>query len=119
VPRAGFHIRAFLNTPDASVSTPTRDNPHYVGLASRFTGACIGGPGHCDVPAPRTSRFDLPPTNIRFDATEAVKILKKLGDTAFSVNLVVLNTDGTPATDALKIDAVSHNFFDRHSTSGQ
>jgi tyrosinase len=125
VPRAGFHIRAFLNTPDASVDTPTRDNPHYVGLASMFTGACIGGPGHCDVPAPRTGRFDLrprphkTPTNIRFDATEAIKKLKKLGDTAFNVNLVVLNTDGTPATDALKIDAVSLTFFDRHSTSGQ
>jgi hypothetical protein len=32
---------------------------------------------------------------------------------------VVLNTDGTPAADALKIDAVSLNFFDRPSTSKQ
>ena len=125
VARPGFHIRAFLNTPDASVATPTRGNPNYVGLASMFTGVCIGGPGHCDVPAQRTDPFDLrprphkTPSNIRFDATNAVKRLADQGATAFAVNLVVLNTDGTAATDALKIDAVSLNFFDRPSTSKQ
>jgi tyrosinase len=121
VTRPGFHIRAFLNTPDASVATPTRDNPNYVGLFSMFSGFCIGGPGHCDVPRPRNARFDLrpqphkTPSNIRFDATDAVKRLAAQGATSFSVNLVVLNTDGTAATDALKIDAVSLNFFDRPS----
>ena len=90
-----------------------------------FTGVCIGGPGHCDVPVPRTDPFDLrprphkTPTNIRFDATDAVKRLAGQGATSFAVNLVVLNTDGTPAADALKIDAVSLNFFDRPLTSKQ
>ena len=125
VARPGFHIRAFLNTPDANVATPVRGNPNYVGLVSMFTGVCVGGPGHCDVPAPRTGRFDLrprphkTPSNFRIDATDAVKRLAAQGATAFSVNLVVLNTDGTPATDALKIDGVSLNFFDRPSRSKQ
>jgi tyrosinase len=125
VMRPGFHIRAFLNTPDASVTTPTRGNPNYVGIFSMFTGFCVGGPGHCDVPAPRRSHFDLrprphkTPSNIRFDATDAVKRLAAQGATEFSVNLVVLNTDGTAATDALKLNAVSLNFFDRPSTSPQ
>lgn len=125
VARPGFHIRAFLNTPDASVATPVRGNPNYVGLASMFTGVCIGGPGHCDVPQMRADPFDLrprphkTPSNIRFDATDAVKRLADKGATSFTVNLVVLNTDGSPAADALKIDGVSLNFFDRPSTSKQ
>jgi tyrosinase len=123
VARPGFHIRAFLNTPDANVATPVRGNPNYVGLVSMFTGVCVGGPGHCDVPAPRTGRYDLrgrphkTPSNFRLDATDAVKRLAAQGATSFSVNLVVLNTDGTPAADALKIDGVSLNFFDRPSRS--
>jgi tyrosinase len=123
VARPGFHIRAFLNTPDANVATPTRGNANYVGLVSMFTGVCVGGPGHCDVPAPRTDRFDLrprphkTPSNFRIDASDALKRLAAQGATSFSVNLVVLNTDGTAATDALKIDAVSLNFFDRPSRS--
>jgi tyrosinase len=125
VARPGFHIRAFLNTPDANVATPARGNPNYVGLVSMFTGVCVGGPGHCDVPMPRTDRFDLrprphkTPSNFRLDATEAVKRLAAQGATSFSINLVVLNTDGTPATDALKIDGVSLNFFDRPSRPNQ
>ena len=125
VTRPGFHIRAFLNTPGATVETPTRGNPNYVGLVSMFTGVCVGGPGHCDVPEPRTARFDLRPRphktpgNFRIDATDAVKRLRAQGATSFSVNLVVLNTDGTPAADALKIDAVSLNFFDRFSRTRQ
>ena len=125
VMRPGFHIRAFLNTPDANAATPTRGNPNYVGLVSMFTGVCVGGPGHCDVPEPRTNRFDLrprphkTPSTFRIDASDAVKRLADQGATSFSVNLVVLNTDGTPATDALKTDAVSLNFFDRPSRSKQ
>ncbi|MDQ6941980.1 MAG: tyrosinase family protein [Candidatus Eremiobacteraeota bacterium] len=118
VARGGYHIRAFLNTPDASVDTPTRDNDRYVGQVSMFTGLCIGGPGHCAVPQLRTRPFDLRkehhklPSNFRIDATDAVAKLAAGGTTEFHVNLVVLNTDGTPATDALFANGVSLNFID-------
>jgi tyrosinase len=116
--RAGFYVRAFLNTPDASAETPTKDNDRYVGQMAMFTGVCIGAPGHCDVPEPVTNRFDKrkrhpkTPSNFRFDATEAVRKLVAAGTTDFHVNLVVLNNDGTPAGDALRIDAVSLHFID-------
>jgi tyrosinase len=119
VTRAGFFIRAFLNQPDANASTPTRDNPNYIGVQSMFTGLCIGGPGHC-APPPTTpnrkfDRRDRPhktPANFRFDCTDAVARLRKLGHTDFQVTLVVMNIDGTPATDALHLDGVALNFFD-------
>lgn len=117
--RAGFFIRVFLNQPDANVSTPTKDNPHYVGMQSMFTGLCIGGPGHCAPPPTKPRRkFDLrgrphkTPANFRFDCTEAVARLRALGETDFQVTLVVLNLDGTPADDALHLDGVALNFFD-------
>jgi tyrosinase len=83
-----------------------------------FTGLCIGGPGHCDVPVPSRNRFDLRPphhktaSSIRFDASSTVRKLAEAGTTNFQVNLVVLNLDGTLATDALRLDAVSLNFMD-------
>ena len=52
------------------------------------------------------------PANFRFDCTEAVARLRQQGDTGFQVSLVVLNIDGTPATDALRLDGVSLNFID-------
>ena len=117
--RAGFFVRAFLNQPDADAATPVENNPHYVGMQSMFTGLCIGGPGHCDPPPPTPRRkFDLrarshkTPASFRFDCTDAVARLRQQGDTDFQVSLVVLNMDGTPATDALRMDGVSLNFFD-------
>ena len=118
VPRPGFYIRAFLNTPDAGLATPTTGNPNFVGQVNMFTGNCVGGPGHCDVPAPRTDKFDLrprphkTPSSFRIDATESVRALHAAGTQAFQVNLVALNLDGSPANDALKLDAVSLTFFD-------
>lgn len=118
VTRAGFFVRVFLNQPDADIKTPTAENGHYVSMLSMFTGLCIGGPGHCDPPAGSRRKFDLrkrehkTPANFRIDATATVARLKALGETDFQVNLVVLNIDGTPATDALAIDGVSLNFFD-------
>lgn len=117
--RAGFFIRVFLNQPDANASTPTEGNPHYVGMQTMFTGLCIGGPGHC-APPPATSRrkFDHRPRShkspaaFHMDCTEAVARLRQQGDTEFQVTLVVLNIDGTPATDALHLEGVSLNFFD-------
>jgi len=119
VTRAGFFIRAFLNQPDANASTPIKNNPNYIGMQSMFTGLCIGGPGHC-APPPTTPRrkFDRrdrshkTPGSFRFDCTDTVARLRQQGDTDFQVSLVVLNIDGTPATDALHIDGVSLNFFD-------
>jgi tyrosinase len=116
--RAGFHIRVFLNQPDADVHTPTRGNDHYVTTVHMFTGSCIGGPGHCDVPAETRRKFDLrprdhkTPANFRIDVTENVGKLRAKGETNLRVNLVVLNTDGSPAKDALLLDAVSLNFID-------
>lgn len=116
--RAGFHIRVFLNAPDANEKTPLRGNPNYVGQLNTFHGHCVGGPGHCAPPAGPVSAFDRrarhrkTPGQYRIDATETVRRLKAQGETAFQVNLVVLNTDGTLAHDALKLDAVSLNFME-------
>ena len=110
-------MRAFLNAPDADAKTPTSDE-RYVGQVNMLTGLCIGGPGHCAVPKRPTNRFDKRPrhhkmpSNLRFDATETVRRLSAKGATDFHVNLVVLNTDGTPAREALYIDGVSLNLFD-------
>lgn len=116
--RAGFHIRVFLNSPGADVDTPTRGNDHYVGVINTFFGHCVGGPGHCDPPPETRRKFDLRPRhrktpgNYRLDATEVVNKLKAQGETSFQVNLVVMNTDGTPAPDALLMNAVSLNFIE-------
>lgn len=117
--RAGFFIRVFLNQPDANASTPTEGNPHYVGMQTMFTGLCIGGPGHCDPPPAKPRRkFDhrprshKSPAGFRMDCTDAVARLRQQGDTEFQVTLVVLNIDGTLATDALHLEGVSLNFFD-------
>ena len=117
--RSGFFIRVFLNQPDANSATATAGNPHYVGTLNMFTGLCIGGPGHCEPPAAKQRRkFDHRPRHhktpaaFRIDATDAVARLKALGETDFQVTLVVLNLDGSPATDALYLEGVSLNFFD-------
>src|SRR5208282_751848 len=98
--RPGYYIRAFLNTPDAGIATPTKGNPSYVGQANMFTGLCVGGPGHCDVPDPPSDKFDRrprhhkTPSSFRLDATNAVRALHAAGTQAFQVNLVALNLDG-------------------------
>jgi tyrosinase len=118
VPRPGFYIRAFFNTPDAGLATPTKGNPNFVGQVNMFTGYCVGGPGHCDVPEPPSDKFDRrprhhkTPSSFPLDATNAVRALSASGTQAFQVNLVALNLDGSPANDALKLDAVSLSFFD-------
>lgn len=127
VARAGYCIRVFLNQPDASIQTPTRGNPHFVGQVSTFMGAgmsmdmgmsmSVGGPGHAHAPKRSRDRFDLrprpmmTPTDFVLDATTAVQALASDG-ADIQVNLLVLNHDGSPAPDALHLDAVSLNFFD-------
>lgn len=114
----GAFVRVFLNQPDADASTPTRDNPHFVAQLATFSGECIGGPGHCDVPSESRRKFDIRPRhrktpgNFRIDATEAVRRLSDQGETDFQVNLVVLDIDGTPKPNALWMHGVSLNFKD-------
>jgi tyrosinase len=111
--RGGFHVRVFLNSPQASISTPTRGNDHYVGQFNMFNGFCIGGPGHCDPPQETRRKFDRrvrghkTPGNVHLDASDAVQKLMAQGETSFQINLVVMNTDGTEAHDALLMHGVS------------
>jgi tyrosinase len=118
VTRPGFHVRVFLNQPQADATTPTRGNDHYVGQRNMFTGLCIGGPGHCAVPSEKRRKFDQRPRphktpgNFRLDATATVQKLVASDARDLQVHLVVLNTDGTVASDALVLDAVSLNFLD-------
>jgi tyrosinase len=114
----GAFVRVFLNQPDADASTPTRDNEHFVAQLATFSGECIGGPGHCDVPPESRRKYDFRPRhrktpgNFRIDATEAVRRLREQGETDFQVNLVVLGIDGKPKPNALWMDGVSLNFKD-------
>jgi tyrosinase len=114
----GGFIRVFLNVPDADASTPTRNNPNYVGQISLFSGGCVGGPGHCDPPPQERRPWDhrprhhKTPGNHRLDATEAVQRLTAEGETDLHVNLVVLDLDGKPKSNALFLDAVSLVFKD-------
>ncbi|MFL6336492.1 MAG: tyrosinase family protein [Pyrinomonadaceae bacterium] len=114
----GAFVRVFLNQPEADASTPTRDNPNFVAQLATFSGECIGGPGHCDVPSESRRKYDIRPRhrktpgNFRIDATEAVRRLSEQGTTDFQVNLVVLDIDGTPKPNALWMHGVSLNFKD-------
>lgn len=114
----GAFIRVFLNEPDANVATPTRGNDHFVTQVATFSGDCIGGPGHCDVPTETRRKYDIRPRphktpgNFRIDVTETVRKLAEQGETDFRVNLVVLGLDGAPKANALWMDAVSLNFKD-------
>lgn len=114
----GAFIRVFLNQPDANAGTPIRGNDHFVTQLSTFSGNCIGGPGHCDVPPESRRKYDMRPRhrktpgNFRIDATEAIRKLSEQGDTGFQVTLVVLDIDGTPKPNALWMDAVSLIFKD-------
>jgi len=114
----GAFIRVFVNEPDASASTPTRGNDHFLAQVATFSGDCVGGPGHCDVPPESRRKYDnrprrrKTPGDFRIDATEAISKLSEQGETEFQVNLVVLDIDGTPKPNALWMDAVSLIFKD-------
>jgi tyrosinase len=114
----GAFVRVFLNQPDATAETPTQNNPHFVAQLATFSGECIGGPGHCDVPPESRRKYDLRPRhrktpgNFRINATEAVRRLTAQGETDFQINLVVLDIDGTPKPNALWMEGVSLSFKD-------
>ena len=115
---SGGIVRAFLNAPDADVSTPTRGNDHYVGQFHTFGVTCVGGPGHCEPPIEPPRTFDQRPRHrktpgtIRFDATAAIARLRGDGEANFHIHLVVLDFTGAAADDVLRMDAVTLNFFD-------
>ena len=111
-------VRTFLNAPDAAPDTSVNGNDHFVGQITTFHGSCYGGPGHCDLPLPRSRPQDQrrlhhhQPRNFRIDATEAVQRMIRAGHDDLSVQLVVCDLDGTPREDALMIDGVSLCFLD-------
>ena len=118
----GSHFfRVFINQPDATNKTPTKDNDHYVGYIARFGhGNCIGGPGHCDIPALTRRKYDKrprhhnTPTNHKLDATKTIQKLRAKGQTEFQVQVVVMSPDGRMAQGQHRalLDGVSLNFFD-------
>lgn len=114
----GGVLRVFLNEDDANEKTPTKGNDHYVGQFALFAGGCVGGPGHCMPPSGPKLAYDLrkrhpkTPGNIRLDATEAVRKLRAKGAKDFHIHVLALGPDGRPASDILRLDAVSLNFFD-------
>lgn len=114
----GGVLRVFLNEADANENTPTKGNENYVGQFALFAGGCVGGPGHCapppreKLPHDRRHRHPKTPGNVRLDATETIKKLRAKGATDFTVHVVALGPDGKPASDVLRMEAVSLNFFD-------
>jgi tyrosinase len=114
----GGFIRVFLNLPNADASTPVRNNPNYVGQINLFSGGCVGGPGHCDPPPQQQRKWDhrprphKTPSDHRLDATATVQRLAAQGETDLHINLVVLDLDGKPKSNALFLDAVSLVFKD-------
>lgn len=116
LPRSCF-IRVFLNNPDANASTPL-DDPSYGGYLAIFGhGACIGGPGHCDLPPSRARQYDLrprhhnTPRNHRVIVTKAAKkALEK--SSSLTITLVVIGADYREERGLLRVDGVSLDFLD-------
>jgi tyrosinase len=111
-------VRAFINQPGADASTPVRGNPHYAGYLAIFGhGECYGGPGHCDLPAPRARAYDQrprshnTPRNHRIDVTDVARGLLARSDEV-QITLVVIGVDYREERDLLKLEGVSLNFLD-------
>jgi tyrosinase len=111
-------VRAFLNLPGADASTPVRENPHYAGYLAIFGhGECYGGPGHCDLPPPRSRMFDQrprshnTPRNHRLDVTDAARRMLQTGDD-LQITLLVVGVDYREERDLLRLEAVSLNLLD-------
>ena len=115
LPRSGF-VRVFLNLPDADANTPI-DHAHYAGYLAIFGhGDCIGGPGHCAVPA--RGKYDMrprshnTPRNHRVDVTKCAKRLFEEGATSITITLVVIGIDYEEDRELLRLEGVSLNFLD-------
>jgi tyrosinase len=117
LPRSCF-IRVFLNLPDADASTSIED-PHYAGYLAVFGhAACIGGPGHCDLPPSRPRPYDQrprhhnTPRNHRVNVTKTAKRLLDAGATSLQITLVVIGADYQAENELLRLDGVSLDFLD-------
>jgi tyrosinase len=111
-------VRAFLNQPGADASTPVQNNPNFAGYLSIFGhGPCYGGPGHCDVPPPRSRDYDLrtrshnTPRNHRIDVTKCAKKLLD-GTNELQIKLLVIGADYGEDHDLLKLEGVSLALLD-------
>jgi tyrosinase len=111
-------IRAFLNQPGADAATPVRDNPHYAGYLAIFGhGECYGGPGHCELPPPRSRPFDQrsrnhnTPRNHRLNVTAAARHMLQTGD-ELQITLLVIGVDYREDNDLLRLEGVSLNLLD-------
>jgi tyrosinase len=117
LPRSCF-IRVFLNLPDANASTPI-NHDHYAGYLGIFGhGACIGGPGHCELPPSRAREYDLrprshnTPRNHRVNVTKTAKRLLDDGAESLQITLVVIGADYCEDNELLRVDGVSLEFLD-------
>ncbi len=115
LPRSCF-VRVFLNLPSADATTPI-DHPNYAGYLAIFGhGDCIGGPGHCAVPA--RGKFDLrprshnTPRNHRVNVSKCARKLFEAGATTLQITLVVIGADYQEDRELLRLDGVSLVFLD-------
>lgn len=114
----GGTLRVFLNAPHADDTTETSGNPHYAGQFHLFAGDCVGGEGHCNVPARTRRAFDerprhrKTPGHLRLDVTAVVERLLARGDQSLHVHVVALDHAGKLAHDVLRLDSVALYFFD-------
>jgi tyrosinase len=111
-------VRAFVNLPGANASTPVRENPHYAGYLAIFGhGECYGGPGHCDLPPPRSRQFDQrprdhnTPRNHRLDITAGARRMLAMSD-ELQITLLVIGVDYREDNDVLRLEGVSLNLLD-------
>lgn len=112
-------IRVFLNLPDANAHTPIEENENYAGYLAIFGhGPCYGGPGHCDLPAPRARKYDQrprnhnSPRNHRINVSKCAQRLLAQGASSLQVTLVVIGADYEEDNDVLRLEGVSLNFLD-------
>ena len=110
-------VRVYLNHHEAKADTDPHRSDRFVGEFHIFQGQCVGGPGHCDPPSRRLpgdlrGRDRKTPRNIRIDATDTVHSLMEKGETDFDIHLVVVDLEGKPARDVLKLSSVSLDFSD-------
>ncbi|HEX7154211.1 MAG TPA: tyrosinase family protein [Thermoanaerobaculia bacterium] len=117
LPRSCF-IRVFLNKPDANGDTPM-DDPSYGGYLAVFGhGECIGGPGHCELPAKSPRPYDLrprshnTPRNHRINVTKTARRLLEEGASSLQITLVVIGADYSEDHELLRLEGVSLDLLD-------